>query len=754
MNAMGAQIFCLLAFYGMTCTACGESLLPKDLMADMDHTLSVMEAGADLDSANYALERDRAKKGWRAFSSFGYANIHDVIDVGQTRDYDALQGRVGLSYPLLGSYEKDVRDIDASAGKVQEKSVRAEAARALAGLMLESAYADYWAAQDSLTIVNAYLASEPVVMPGLRMRRQQHLMLESDSLAKQQEYDEVRSDRLRFERARRQARERLNRMTGRSLGEFEASELDLPAIPAMPMDTLLLKYPDLAAIAANRKSMEMQLDHSDWYGVDSNVEVSQSGVQDLSASQTGGTLYAGVTLNAPLGVLGARRAERQRIQAEINGLNLRYKERSEELSAQVQNAEETFSQLQSELDSHIHRTQATTQALREAMLRGQALRSPGLESLTGRLHDHYRSALSEIDTRLKRWQAHIDLRGYAYLASDDHLQPTPSTVDRASELADPIQQANRLLGGGIKVSETDAQPDSRDTVQDVTPMLGNIGRQPGEKLAQASETGPKLYVKGGLSTWAWNSQELLSAAQSSDAESLLWSRLRQLSINRLYFSMSSDQIQAAASNPASMTAFLDAARNHGVAVELLLGEPTWIVPSNRIRLVEIIRSLRAFKFSGLHLDIEPDQIYSQPLTQSQFNNWMAVYQAASAESPWPIAADIHPRYFRDAAYSSWHVATRLRAAGVKEADLLVFNANPQAVANIAMPIMTSASQLLFRIGQSVEPELDSTLSHSNQSPAALQATLQQLQKLLAVPSNFLGIGVQSWADLQALENKG
>ena len=434
------------AVVGLPSMTNAETLLPKDLLSDTDQALTVMQAGAEVDSAKSEWERDRAKKGWRAFASFGYANIHDVIDVGRTRDYNALQGRVGLSYPLLGSYEKDKRDVDTSAGKLEAKTAHMDVAHQMAALELESGYADYWAAQESLKVVDAYLANEQVMMPVLRLRQEHRLMLQSQLLDLQQGYEQARSDRLRFERLKHEAANRLSRLTNRSLGDFEARLMELPPPPQIEMDALMQKYPDLAALRAQRKSLQAELSHSGWYGVDSNFEVSQSGVEDLSANQTGGTTYVGMTLNAPLGIFGARRAERNRLQAEIRQVQLQERKRGDEVTAQVQNSQEEWKQLSGELEAADHRTQASSEALREGALRAKALESQGIEPITLRLHDYYKAALAQIDAQLKAWQANIDVRGYAYAsAAAETTGAIPRSSSLGSDLADPILRANQQL---------------------------------------------------------------------------------------------------------------------------------------------------------------------------------------------------------------------------------------------------------------------------------------------------------------------
>jgi len=161
--------------------------------------------------------------------------------------------------------------------------------------------------------------------------------------------------------------------------------------------------------------------------------------------------------------------------------------------------------------------------------------------------------------------------------------------------------------------------------------------------------------------------------------------------------------------------------------------------------VAIINSLRGFDFAGLNLDIEPDQIYKQPLTQAQFDNWMETLRSAAKAAPWPTAATMHPRYFRDPPYMSWNVEQRLRDAGIGQVVLMIFNSNPQRVADIARPIVGSPPRQRPALPRGAErrARTEPQLSYARRSPQDFRQSMQQLQGLLAAQPNTDGIVVQA-----------
>ena len=322
-------------------------------------------------------------------------------------------------------------------------------------------------------------------------------------------------------------------------------------------------------------------------------------------------------------------------------------------------------------------------------------------------------------------------------AAGPHLESAvytvPATARAASRVADDEEGSAALMTTAPVQTSPSTRLQMASTLSTPAAVM---------TVAAAGTAAPAIGV------YVWNSGELIAGQQDEK----YWQELRNAGVNRLLLALNAQQIADAQMQPQKLRGFLDAARRHETPVELLLGEPSWIEPAQRARLVAIVASLRGFDFAGLNLDIEPDQIYKQPLTQAQFDNWMETLRSAARASPWPTAATMHPRYFRDPPYMSWNVEQRLRDAGISQVVLMIFNSNPQRVADIARPIVGSprAAGLRFRVAQSVEPELEPQLSYARRSPQDFRQSMQQLQGLLAAQPNTEGIVVQAWNDLQRM----
>lgn len=355
----------------------------------------------------------------------------------------------------------------------------------------------------------------------------------------------------------------------------------------------------------------------------------------------------------------------------------------------------------------------------------------------------------------------------ARVAPSPPIAPSPSVAAANPANAQPVARHSQGRAvDGLPRSVSPPLPPVMGAPVKPSPMLTGASFTPGTGQGQLSDTvyrtgasaqaaslHPTALTQNGASpgpaamaVYVWKSAELIGKRNDEK----FWQGLQGIPINRLLLSLNSEQISQAQAQPQALRGFLQAAHRHGVSVELLLGDPSWIQPEHRAKLVSIIDSLRGFDFAGLDLDIEPDQLYKEPLSQAQFGDWMDTLRAAARVSPWPTSVSMHPRYFRDAPYLGWDPVGRLRQAGISQVVLMIYSSNPQHVADVAKPIVSKGDGLRFRIAQSVEPELEPTLSYAHRSPQDFQQSMQQLQTLLAAQPNTDGVVVQAWNDLMRM----
>lgn len=238
----------------------------------------------------------------------------------------------------------------------------------------------------------------------------------------------------------------------------------------------------------------------------------------------------------------------------------------------------------------------------------------------------------------------------------------------------------------------------------------------------------------GLSWYIWDSQALLRNPASLK-------NLPQGS-ERILLSFTASQLRAL-TQPAErkrLVQWLAQAHARGLRVDLLLGEPSWVLPSQRPALLELLVPLRALPFDGLHLDLERSQ-----LPPAQQPGWdvavVDTLRAVHATVAWPLALTTHYRELQSPDF-----AQRIHAAGVTELVAMVYVSDPGRASDIARPLLQGPAGLRLAVAQSIERTLSPQESSFKAGQAQALHRWRQLSQALASLPGFSGIVVQSWEE--------
>jgi uncharacterized protein YukE len=269
-------------------------------------------------------------------------------------------------------------------------------------------------------------------------------------------------------------------------------------------------------------------------------------------------------------------------------------------------------------------------------------------------------------------------------------------------------------------------------------------------LAKAARTGPfitpptpappsRTWSQG---TYIWNSQSLLDSGQRS-AELL---RLKRAGMAHLLVGLTGEQVAAGADTERALQQLLSAAHGEGMRVSLLLGDPEWILPQGRPALLDLIQRFRRIGFDGLHLDLEVEQL-GWPVPPERLQHWLTTLQAVQQISPWPLSISSHPRWFEAGRGSSGDpnqpcIPCELR--NLQDVNLMMYQRQPERVAERSQAIAQRWPLLNFRLAQSVEAQLPVEESWHGHSSQQLQQQMRRWQQQLE-PHGVSGLDWQDWA---------
>jgi outer membrane protein TolC len=679
----------------------------EQALADPDE---VLIATADLEVGLAQLAQQQSELGLKLFGHAGSGYTRDTSLTDADRGYTTFDLRAGLRYPLLGRAAAEQRGLIEAETAVKEKEQRLQLARVQSLAALRRQYLVYWGAQEKLILTRSFLAGEDQTSALLAQRRQAGYLLASDQLEFLTAFDLARRNQESLRATQQKALRTLQRLSPTVSSPFLAQPPELP-LPCQDPDKLKTavteQYPTISLLRLRLAGLQRQAPLTRADSVDANVDLFTAAGNDDFQTNPEYSIGVNIAVQLPVGRLRHHQAPLREVwRALIEKARHEMALESSNTCALAEEALALYRAAQADLLLANRRLQAAIENVRENTLRAAYLEGDTLERLQQSRYGYYQAALDYIDSQTRRWNLQVSLLEYA-----------PEGCNTDNSLGDKDTFPAGLAGS----NGTDAPPHG----------VRSTASQPGID---------SFYV--------WNAHAL---RKQSDIEAGFWRRLRSAGVRRLLLSLNSTEI-AELAQPAARSVFrawLENARAEGLAMELLLGEPLWILPQYRGTLRDLVASLADLPFSGLHLDLEPHQL---GMTQGEIEKlrveWLESVKAAGAVSPWPLGVSLHPRYLQpDGPWPG--LGADLSLIGVREIALMIYNSNPERVMAIAIPILETNAGLCFSIAQSVEPQLTEQESHHLAGRELFDARMALLASRLERP-NFSGILVQAWDHWQEL----
>jgi hypothetical protein len=252
-------------------------------------------------------------------------------------------------------------------------------------------------------------------------------------------------------------------------------------------------------------------------------------------------------------------------------------------------------------------------------------------------------------------------------------------------------------------------------------------------------------------TYAWNADEVIARWRAGT----LWRFAKSLQVKRFMLGFTDADIAkySRKGGTAEMNAMIAGGNHHGITFVLLLGDPSWIVPSGIPVLEGILHKLRFVHFAAVNLDLEPSEVKGLPI-ETVVTDLVDAIRQYVAVSPWPVELDANWIYVNDGNKfnGGYCFPCGLQAAKLKRIALMVYISNPKTVYDVAAPILKRYSSFSFTISQSVEPPsvLPRQDSYWSDGYAKFYAAMQRLDAKMRVRPNYAGLNVQSLAYLETM----
>lgn len=738
--------------------------------------------GPELLEALAAMERDEhlrnlqsQRQGPKAFGALAYGYSDEPVNATseESLSYGNVSARAGVSFPLLGTWSREKIEVLLAELNLLGGRALAEATAERNLTALRKAYALLWIEGRRGEMIEAFLADEAETERLLAERVSRGFLLERDRLEFLSAFDIARRDLVESKLRRTQALQALRLATGRSWEGLPASPPYLPG-PIEDGETLLDHVADLADLRYRRDFLELRRRLFETTGRidrEGTVDIGVTAGRDFPGS-TGTGLYISFSLREPFGTLGAREDEaRLAASADLE------RERRSAVVARIRVEGELMEALVlreyalASIEAGERRLDAAWEALRVDTLRHGALAGETLEKLQQSRYGYFRVALDLLSAQSLLLQTEAELVRFAF--PEGGPPPQSRLLPRSLILPRPLLDPSWLAGRPFpdsplsRAEGPSLAPPSPGTAPSVavgpslpppalsgggpsrpepSPAVAEGHPEPLPPRAASASPGRKEPLDTGLTAYVWDASSFLDSACRAAA----LERFRNEGFSRMLLSFDAAQIASFRTEGGrrSLEAFLSAARAQGLTVDLLLGDPAWIVPEHRQGLVRLVRELEPFPFRGLHLDLEPDSLPGAAEKRLELAaELVRTLEIVRTQTDRPLALSVHPRELEGELGDV--VGPGLEGIPVEEVAVMIYSTRAEAVLERFERIRRQHPGLKLALAQSVESLLSPQESYGAYGREAFRSRAAYLAERLGREGS-VGIFVQAWKDYEEM----
>lgn len=692
----------------------------RDLESELTASPEVLAAAASLSESRAIEERQKMTGGSRFFGELSLSGLNEPAsrsDTSVLEGYSKLWVRGGVSIPLFGTWRKErIRELESRILSLEEE-LRLLAVRKANLTALRKAYALLWTIQERKSLLERFLALEERIMPLLAKRAEEGFLLERDRLEMESWFAFARREAAADASLKEECLALIRKATGR--GGLSDLEVLFPHLEPRFFSE------DVLARAAGEENRELQILTE---AAETKREIARRvpkaqydaylragyGFSSEFPGRNGTEAFLSIAFDVPFREGRAASAAGRAARAGAEKAGHEMEARRLAIVGDIRGGILRFDSAAAQRAFAMANARSAAEAVRADRLRYSLLPGDVLEQLFRSLFIYFSSALDFVDSEGALLQAHCELLGML-----------PETGDR---------------GEGKEIASFFPEEPERHRL-----LAPSWLAFPSESPSAPAVGKPVLSPKGQM-FYFWKGDDLLYPGKGR----AFFEQAAKEGVSGILVSFSPRGIAflRTAGGKARLDEALEAARRAGVRAELLLGDPSWILAAHRKELTDLVRELGGFAFSGIHLDLEPDQLPDaearrMELLLSLTETVREVKRAARL----PVSLSVHPRYLEG---SLGPVAAKgFGAAGVDEIAVMIYSTKVDSVASRMKAILSSWPGLRFRLALSVERELPPSESFFKGGKKSFLEAVDFLQGELA-SSSFAGTVVQSWENYKEM----
>ena len=140
----------------------------------------VLAAVAEIEESQAVMEQVQAESGIKVFGSGGTGVFREQVTDEQTREFQRINLKAGIRYPLFGSKNIERKNILQAQALTQEKRFQKEQVMMESILAVRLHYINYWAANEKEKLTKLFLENETEISQILQERTLTGHLLDAD----------------------------------------------------------------------------------------------------------------------------------------------------------------------------------------------------------------------------------------------------------------------------------------------------------------------------------------------------------------------------------------------------------------------------------------------------------------------------------------------------------------------------------------------------------------------------------------------
>ncbi|MFH1493685.1 MAG: TolC family protein [Pseudomonadota bacterium] len=362
--------------------------------------------------AQHLIRQEQAKEGMQIAGRLDAGHHRQIVTNSLTRNYNALQPYVGLSYPLLGGRAQQLEATKTAQTQLLLNSIELDAARLHLLHQLRKQYTLYWQYSQAEQLTGQYVETLAANQPAASKLHEKGMWTGSEHLRFNNELATARDEQQRFRALQRVALNTMYSILGQRIDAFQPIQPDIPQIclsSANLTQSAERHSAELKHLKAQREALLYNREIDAGSSLNASLHLGVSYVDEFASDRRGYAATGGVSIHMPAGFQEAERANKDRLNAAVMVNRTLDDQARLDLQLNTAQAFENHRLAQTRLEVIKSQAQTARESLREVQMQFDRVPQPVFQELMQKTSLEYQAALAEIEGQSQLLQRTSDL---------------------------------------------------------------------------------------------------------------------------------------------------------------------------------------------------------------------------------------------------------------------------------------------------------------------------------------------------------